>query len=48
MKYQRYPHRLDMFFIALLTEKHYLLYVKEIIILLISMEEMIGNFNMIF
>lgn len=40
--------RLDMFFIALLTEKHYLLYVKEIIILLISMEEMIGNFNMIF
>lgn len=27
MKYQRYPRRLDMFFIALLTEKHYLLYV---------------------
>ena len=29
-------------------EKNYLLYVKEIITPLISMEEMIGNLNMIF
>lgn len=35
-------------FIALLMEKNYLLYVKEIITPLISMEEMIGNLNMIF